>query len=127
MHKSGKPKYIKKVKIMAKNPFFLIPLLLVVVVVSMPQSMSINQKIDMPSSDQCAGSLIECLEANESETGSEIKRRILITTQFISYGAMEADRVPCSERGSSYYNCIPTASVNPYERGCSSIARCGRY
>ncbi|KAL9228178.1 hypothetical protein vseg_003786 [Gypsophila vaccaria] len=107
----------------------LIPLLLVVIVVSFPLSMSINQKAGRPNSDQCRGSMIECLEANEFETGSERNRRILVATQtqYISYGAMVADRVPCSERGSSYYNCIPTASVNPYDRGCSCIARCSRY
>ncbi|KAI4295183.1 hypothetical protein MLD38_040563 [Melastoma candidum] len=55
---------------------------------------------------------------------SEISRRILATTRYISYGALQRDTVPCSRRGASYYNCKPGASGNPYSRGCSAITRC---
>ncbi|XP_074309325.1 protein RALF-like 33 [Silene latifolia] len=122
---------------MAKTPFSLIPILLLVIsfLPSMFISQSIavndenpiNRNIIMSSTDQCSGSMIECMESDEFEMSSEMNRRILITTQYISYGAMQANRVPCSKKGNSYYNCIPGGSANPYDRGCTSIARCGRY
>ncbi|XP_040384203.1 rapid alkalinization factor-like [Oryza brachyantha] len=46
------------------------------------------------------------------------------TTGYISYDALFADRVPCSLRGASYYNCHPGAEANPYTRGCSAITQC---
>ena len=80
----------------------------------------------MGKTNQCKGSMAECLESNEFEMGSESTRRILAVTQYISYGALQANRVPCSQRGASYYNCVPGASANPYRRGCSAITRCRR-
>ncbi|CAM0907379.1 unnamed protein product [Alopecurus aequalis] len=45
--------------------------------------------------------------------------------QYISYGALSPDNVPCSLRGASYYsNCRPGAEANPYTRGCSAITLC---
>ncbi|KAE8711525.1 Protein RALF-like 22 [Hibiscus syriacus] len=70
----------------------------------------------------CNGSIGECSE--EFELDSEISRRILQTTRYISYGALRGDTVPCSRRGASYYNCQPGAQANPYNRGCSRITRC---
>ncbi|XVF31377.1 hypothetical protein REPUB_Repub16aG0140700 [Reevesia pubescens] len=73
----------------------------------------------------CKGSIAECLEGEEEfELDSEISRRILQTTRYISYGALQRNTVPCSRRGSSYYNCQPGAQANPYSRGCSRITRC---
>ncbi|EAY78048.1 hypothetical protein OsI_33090 [Oryza sativa Indica Group] len=46
------------------------------------------------------------------------------TSGYISYDALFADRVPCSLRGASYYNCHPGAEANPYTRGCSAITQC---
>jgi hypothetical protein len=44
---------------------------------------------------------------------------------YISYGALSAGTVPCSQRGASYYsNCQPGAEANPYARGCSALALC---
>ncbi|XP_062190649.1 protein RALF-like 22 [Phragmites australis] len=43
---------------------------------------------------------------------------------YISYLALSADRVPCTQRGASYYNCQPGAEANPYTRGCSAITQC---
>ncbi|KAM7273783.1 hypothetical protein ACFE04_028447 [Oxalis oulophora] len=60
----------------------------------------------------------------EFEFDSEISRRILATTKYISYGALQRNTVPCSRRGASYYNCQSGASANPYKRGCSAITRC---
>jgi hypothetical protein len=60
----------------------------------------------------------------EFEFDSEISRRILATTKYISYGALQRNSVPCSKRGASYYNCKSGASANPYSRGCSAITRC---
>ncbi|XP_027367111.1 rapid alkalinization factor-like [Abrus precatorius] len=72
----------------------------------------------------CKGSIAECLEREEFELDSEINRRILATTKYISYGALQRNTVPCSRRGASYYNCRPGAQANPYNRGCSAITRC---
>ncbi|KAL4311465.1 hypothetical protein GQ457_01G051320 [Hibiscus cannabinus] len=47
-------------------------------------------------------------------------RRITTNTNYISYGALKRDTVPCSQRGGSYYNCKPGAD----DRGCSAITRC---
>ncbi|XP_059652402.1 rapid alkalinization factor [Cornus florida] len=77
----------------------------------------------------CRGSLAECLAAGEDdefELDSEINRRILATTRYISYGALQRNSVPCSRRGASYYNCRPGAQANPYTRGCSAITHCRR-
>ncbi|XVF06035.1 hypothetical protein REPUB_Repub06bG0013500 [Reevesia pubescens] len=72
----------------------------------------------------CKGSIAECLiEEEEFEVDSEISRRILQTTRYISYGALQRNTVPCSRRGASYYNCQPGAQANPYSRGCSRITR----
>ncbi|GAV83486.1 RALF domain-containing protein [Cephalotus follicularis] len=69
-------------------------------------------------------SIAESLADEEFELDSEISRRILATTQYISYGALQRNTVPCSRRGASYYNCQPGAAANPYTRGCSAITRC---
>lgn len=76
----------------------------------------------------CKGSIAECLAAGELEgeflMDSEISRRILATTKYISYGALQRNSVPCSRRGASYYNCQQGGQANPYNRGCSAITRC---
>ncbi|CBI39521.3 unnamed protein product, partial [Vitis vinifera] len=61
---------------------------------------------------------------SEFAMDSEINRRILATSKYISYGALQRNSVPCSRRGASYYNCQPGAQANPYNRGCSTITRC---
>ncbi|KAL4387780.1 hypothetical protein GQ457_09G023730 [Hibiscus cannabinus] len=89
----------------------------------------------LPIKSECSGSMAECLMDNGEESldmdaefamGSEISRRILATTRYISYGALKRNTVPCSRRGASYYNCRPGAQANPYSRGCSRITRCRR-
>ena len=73
----------------------------------------------------CRGNIGECLaEEDEFDMGSESSRRILATTQYISYGALQRNTVPCSKRGASYYNCKEGAEANPYSRDCSAITRC---
>ncbi|KAJ7973337.1 Rapid ALkalinization Factor [Quillaja saponaria] len=78
----------------------------------------------IPTRSPCKGSIAECLEGDEFELDSEINRRILATNQYISYGALQRNSIPCSRRGASYYNCKPGAQANPYNRGCSAITRC---
>ncbi|XP_022749035.1 protein RALF-like 33 [Durio zibethinus] len=87
----------------------------------------------LPIKSECRGSIAECLMLGEEQSsdfdaefamGSEISRRILATTRYISYGALSRNTVPCSRRGASYYNCQPGAQANPYSRGCSRITRC---
>ncbi|GAB2277456.1 hypothetical protein Dimus_012162 [Dionaea muscipula] len=71
------------------------------------------------------GSIADCLaDEEEFELDSEINRRILATSRYISYGSLDKNRIPCSRRGASYYNCRIGASANPYTRGCSAITRC---
>ncbi|KAK7392029.1 hypothetical protein VNO78_20455 [Psophocarpus tetragonolobus] len=73
----------------------------------------------------CKGSIAECLGlgGEEYELDSETNRRILATSRYISYGALQRNTVPCSRRGASYYNCRPGAQANPYSRGCNAITR----
>ncbi|KAK4372531.1 hypothetical protein RND71_007915 [Anisodus tanguticus] len=83
------------------------------------------------SSPICDGSIGECLaeEGSDEEFAmdSESSRRMLAyRRRYISYGALSRNRVPCSRRGASYYNCRPGAQANPYRRGCSAITRCRR-
>nr|GMD68930.1 rapid alkalinization factor [Ipomoea batatas] len=73
----------------------------------------------------CQGSIAECMASGEEfEMDTESNRRILATSNYISYGALQRGNTPCSRRGSSYYNCQPGAQANPYTRGCSAITRC---
>ncbi|OIW13361.1 hypothetical protein TanjilG_02881 [Lupinus angustifolius] len=71
-------------------------------------------------STTCQDSIEECIADGDSKS----HRRILETSQYISYNALQPNTVPCSQRGSSYYNCKPEASVNPYTRGCNTITHC---
>ncbi|KAL7590365.1 hypothetical protein Lser_V15G37662 [Lactuca serriola] len=48
----------------------------------------------------CKGSIAECLGSREMEMESESTRRILATTNYISYGALQGNNVPCSQRDS---------------------------
>lgn len=68
----------------------------------------------------------ECMgdDAGEFYMDSEINRRILATSDYISYGALQANSVPCSRRGASYYNCQPGAEANPYTRSCTAATQC---
>ncbi|XP_051142172.1 rapid alkalinization factor-like [Andrographis paniculata] len=72
----------------------------------------------------CQGSIAECMADGEFDMSSESNRRILATSQYISYGALQANTVPCSRRGASYYNCRPGAEANPYTRSCSAATQC---
>ncbi|KAL8530895.1 hypothetical protein ACS0TY_007793 [Phlomoides rotata] len=74
----------------------------------------------------CKGSIAECMAdgTGEFEMDSEVNRRILATTNYISYGALQANSIPCSRRGASYYNCRPGAEANPYTRSCSAATQC---
>ncbi|KAG5549135.1 hypothetical protein RHGRI_014488 [Rhododendron griersonianum] len=80
-----------------------------------------------PTRSGCRGTIAECLAAgDQDESDSEIgSRRILSTNVYISYGALQRNTVPCSQRGASYYNCYGnSAHANPYTRGCTAITRC---
>lgn len=76
-----------------------------------------------------SGGLIEDeMELNmEFEMDSEVNRRILASGQkHISLAALKKNSIPCSRKGSSYYNCRPGAKANQYSRGCNKITRCRR-
>ncbi|KAG5038439.1 hypothetical protein JHK86_019279 [Glycine max] len=54
---------------------------------------------------------------NEMLLDSETNRRTLAgRQQYISYGALNANNVPCGNRGRSYYNCQQRGRANPYNR-----------
>jgi len=64
---------------------------------------------------------------NEMLLDSESNRRTLAgRQQYISYGALNANQIPCGNRGNSYYNCQERGRANPYSRGCSQITHCAR-
>ncbi|KAA0044366.1 protein RALF-like 33 [Cucumis melo var. makuwa] len=89
-------------------------------------AMSSDQSLNWLSTEvRCHGrSISECMMKIEFEMDSEINRRILATSSYISYKSLKANNIPCSRRGSSYYNCQPGAEANPYQRGCTAITRC---
>ncbi|GJY39262.1 rapid alkalinization factor-like protein [Tanacetum coccineum] len=78
------------------------------------------------ASGGCKGSIAECMGSGEMEMESESTRRMLATSNYISYGALQGNNIPCSQRGASYYNCQSGGQANPYQRGCSTITRCQR-
>ncbi|RAL45321.1 hypothetical protein DM860_014731 [Cuscuta australis] len=65
-------------------------------------------------------------EGEEMSMESEMSRRVLAQTRYISYAALAADTIPCRRRGNSYYNCLSHQQANPYRRGCSAITHCAR-
>ncbi|KAL9235025.1 hypothetical protein vseg_009826 [Gypsophila vaccaria] len=70
----------------------------------------------------------QCLDENKHfKIDSNSKRRILTENKYISYGALNKNKVPCSRRGLSYYNCQFGAHANPYRRGCHAMTRCKRF
>ncbi|KAG6487697.1 hypothetical protein ZIOFF_056292 [Zingiber officinale] len=48
----------------------------------------------------------------------------MTSSSYISYGALNPGKTPCSLKGASYYNCKPGAKANPYSRSCSAIDQC---
>ncbi|GLJ12127.1 hypothetical protein SUGI_0184890 [Cryptomeria japonica] len=96
-------------------------------------SSSLDLEIEPSGGQICDGTLGECYgEENEWMMESDVQGRLLRRVRYyISYGALAANRVPCSPRsGRSYYtrNCHRARGpVNPYHRGCSAITRCRRY
>jgi hypothetical protein len=81
---------------------------------------------DSKPRSRCEGLIGECFEEDEMQMDSEINRRFLAGRTYISYAALRANSVPCSKRGSSYYNCRSTSQANPYQRSCTTITRCAR-
>lgn len=57
---------------------------------------------------------------------SDISRRQLTNAGYISYAALARNRVPCDQRGQSYYNCRGHQKANPYNRGCTRVTACAR-
>lgn len=108
--------------------FFLLNLLIISSVILRPTAAASSDDFNwLPKNGgECSGSIAECMVGGEMEMESESTRRILATTNYISYGALQGNNVPCSKRGASYYNCRSGGQANPYQRGCSTITRCQR-
>lgn len=65
-------------------------------------------------------------EEGEEMMPSEISRRVMMMRkQYISYGTLKRDMVPCQKPGASYYACR-SGQANSYSRGCNVITRCAR-
>lgn len=76
----------------------------------------------------CNGPHGACIEGSKEETSnSNTSRRALGAASRISYDALNSDKVPCNQRGSSYYNCAASGRANPYQRVCTAATRCARY
>lgn len=110
-------------------------ILAVYVAISSASTTNINGGYQLgfiPVKSECAGSIGECMAVEDEDfdlefsMDTEINRRILATRRYISYGALRRNTVPCSRRGTSYYNCRAGAQANAYSRGCSAITRCRR-
>lgn len=73
------------------------------------------------------GILADALDFDEEMMmDSETARRQLRTNGYISYAALARNRVPCDQRGRSYYNCRGHERANPYNRGCTRATACAR-
>ncbi|WOL09144.1 protein RALF-like 22 [Canna indica] len=76
------------------------------------------------SASTCNGLVGDCTDedAGVDILSAEDTRRFLYGRQkYISYGALNRNRVPCNRRGHSYYNCRNSGRANPYRRGCTII------
>ncbi|KAL8119627.1 protein RALF-like 4 [Apium graveolens] len=60
-------------------------------------------------------------------TCNSSRRALAGAASHISYDALNENKVPCTQRGSSYYNCVASKRANPYQRGCSAATQCARY
>ena len=72
----------------------------------------------VPVRGGCEGSIEECMEM---DMDMDMSRRILATSQYISYKALQRNTVPCSQRGASYYNCRPYLYLYLYSVISSSL------
>lgn len=110
--------------IMANSSEFhlIISSMLVATLIAAGNAGSINHEVNwMSTKPGCQGSKAEC---GEFGIKFEINRRILVANKYISYGALQANNVPCSLKGASYYNCQPGGEANPYSRQCSAVTDC---
>ncbi|KAH9306257.1 hypothetical protein KI387_010661, partial [Taxus chinensis] len=73
-------------------------------------------------SSRCNGRIGDCFPEEETLMDSEINRRTLWRRRnYISYGVLLRNSVPCTKRGRSYYHCGDSLHANPYRRPCSKI------
>ncbi|XP_052157039.1 protein RALF-like 33 [Oryza glaberrima] len=82
------------------------------------------------SSSSCGGRLGRQCSAAVGADGGLLRRALAArkpTNRYVSYSALDANKVPCNKRGQTYYqNCASQQAANPYRRGCSAITRCSR-
>ncbi|KAK1364856.1 hypothetical protein POM88_040417 [Heracleum sosnowskyi] len=79
-------------------------------------------KLNVVTYDNGDGTFIE-----EQMMNSNTSRRVLAgSATYLSYDALNKDKIPCNQRGSSYYNCAASGRANPYQRVCNSATRCAR-
>lgn len=63
---------------------------------------------------------------DQDMTMDDPSRRQLSSAGYISYGALMRNKVPCDQKGQSYYNCRAHEQANPYNRGCTRVTSCAR-
>ncbi|KAF0928188.1 hypothetical protein E2562_038103 [Oryza meyeriana var. granulata] len=88
-----------------------------------------HQQLSTPCSDGALGQCSTSADGDEGVGDGGLLRRALAarrpTNRYVSYAALDANKVPCNKRGQSYYqNCASQQAANPYRRGCSAITRC---
>ncbi|EOA18231.1 hypothetical protein CARUB_v10006723mg [Capsella rubella] len=104
---------------------------LLVIVVIIIQLVAAGQVLVRAKKVSCESGI--CIDdgGEEKRTMGEfelLSRRILKAANYISYGALKKDYVPCKRRGRSYYSCGGRGKkANPYKRGCSVITNCYRF
>ncbi|KAK4770782.1 hypothetical protein SAY87_031314 [Trapa incisa] len=109
-----------------ESRLWLVGLLLLLAAVAECSSINadlIGQRYSLISSGRGLGGL----DPEEMLMDSEINRRQLAASRYISYEALKKNSIPCNRRGQSYYNCNKMKKINPYRRGCSVITHCKRF
>lgn len=99
--------------------------------ISSKPTSTVGRSSSSVSSHQVSSTGVERQRLATLSSGAPLRRRLLQSSNpYIGYGALTGNNVPCPpQSGRSYYtsNCqSATGPVNPYSRGCSTIARCAR-
>ncbi|XP_057535446.1 rapid alkalinization factor 23-like [Amaranthus tricolor] len=100
-----------------KNLSFFLPLLL-----------TISLFLTMTSSLEDSNEYAMSLGINQRRVLLVDSDSLDILDSILSYAMLDKNKVPCENSGQSYYSCNPNATepANPYQRGCTTLARCYR-
>ena len=76
--------------------------------------------------DGMVDDVIDSMDQEMLMESESARRQLRGARGHIGYGALARNRVPCNQRGRSYYNCRGHQRANPYKRGCTRATRCAR-